>query len=172
MQECHLITKIKGQNEGLSLQNYILNANKQQKNNSISINKKKNFNDTYDMLKTSFSSISESLIKKKILKTTGNNIKYKLYNKNINQSNSITSERINNNIINLRNGNSRNNKANILSIKPNTNQYNKINNYINDIQNNIQYLENDFDNFKTFTDNTKKQMKLYSYIEYPIKVKK
>ena len=172
MQECHLITKVKGQNEGLSLQHYILNANKQQKNNSISINKKNNFNDTYDMLKTSFSSISESLIKKKILKTTGNNIKYKLYNKNINQSNSITSERINNNIINLRNGNSRNDKANILSIKPNTNQYNKINNYINDIQNNIQYLENDFDNFKTFTDNTKKQMKLYSYIEYPIKVKK
>ena len=72
----------------------------------------------------------------------------------------------------MRNGNSRNDKANILSIKPNTNQYNKINNYINDIQNNIQYLENDFDNFKTFTDNTKKQMKLYSYIEYPIKVKK
>jgi hypothetical protein len=177
MQECHLITKVKGQNEGLSLQHYILNANKQQKNNSISINKKNNFNDTYDMLKTSFSSISESLIKKKILKTTGNNIKYKLYNQNYNESisnksNSITSERINYNIINLRNGNSRNNKANISSIKPKINQYNKINNYINDIQNNIQHLENNFDNFKTFTENTKKQMKLYSYIEYPIKVKK
>ncbi len=177
MQECHLITKVKGQNEGLSLQHYILNANKQQKNNSISINKKNNFNDTYDMLKTSFSSISESLIKKKILKTTGNNIKYKLYNQNYNESisnksNSITSERINYNIINLRNGNSRNNKANISSIKPKTNQYNKINNYINDIQNNIQHLENNFDNFKTFTENTKKQMKLYSYIEYPIKFKK
>jgi len=177
MQECHLITKVKGQNEGLSLQHYILNANKQQKNNSISINKKNNFNDTYDMLKTSFSSISESLIKKKILKTTGNNIKYKLYNQNYNESisnksNSITSERINYNIINLRNGNSRNNKANISSIKPKINQYNKINNYINDIQNNIQHLENNFDNFKTFTENTKKQMKLYSYIEYPIKFKK
>ena len=177
MQECHLITKVKGQNEGLSLQHYILNANKQQKNNSISINKKNNFNDTYDMLKTSFSSISESLIKKKILKTTGNNIKQKLYNQNYNESisnksNSITSERINYNIINLRNGNSRNNKANISSIKPKINQYNKINNYINDIQNNIQHLENNFDNFKTFTENTKKQMKLYSYIEYPIKFKK
>jgi len=176
MQECHLITKVKGQNEGLSLQNYILNAHKQQKNNSISINKKNNFNDTYDILKTSFSSISESLINKKIIKATENNIKYKLYNKNfnesiLNKSNSITSERTNCHIINLRNSNSRNNKENILSNRLKINQYNKINNYINDIENNIHHLENDFDNFKTFTENTKKQMKLYS-IEYPIKIKK
>ena len=185
MEECHLITKVKGQNEILSLQHYILNANKQQKNNSISINKKNNFNDTYDMLITSFSSISESLINQKILKTTENNeLKYKFnkkkkydFNKLISiQSLSNTNERLESNnmkILDYKKVNSRNEKENfspppLPKIKIDNN---KINNYINNIQTGILKLENDFNNFKTFTENTKKQIKLYTFLEFPKKNK-
>ena len=181
MEECHLITKVKGQNEGLSLQHYILNANKQQKNNSISINKKNNFNDTYDMLITSFSSISESLINQKILKTTENNeLKYKFnkkkkydFNKSISiQSLSNTNERLESNnmkILDYKKVNSRNEKENFSPPPlPKMNiDNNKINSFINNIQSGILKLENDFNNFKIFTENTKKQMKLYSFLEFP-----
>ena len=44
---------------------------------------------------------------------------------------------------------------------------NKINSFINNIQSGILKLENDFNNFKIFTENTKKQMKLYSFLEFP-----
>lgn len=185
MEECHLITKVKGQNEGISLQHYISNANKQQKNNSnISINKTNNFNDTYDNLKTSFSSISESLINQKILKTTNNENRYKFpikkrkdtINKSIlNQSILNSIEIINNsnvNILDLRKVNSRNGKNNHSPPRPRINIQNNINNIINDIQNGIHKLKNEFDNFKTFTENTKKQMKLYTYLEFPKKNKK